>query len=632
MPQALATGVTSAIRPMQPATNAAVFGPIADVSPQQFVQKNRIHIRNGSVFVDPYLVIHPRELDPKNEAALRQKLRLTYGINNPSFFEAPERNAIAVNLGQLIPVSLSAERSKLMDAVQQFNTQVDAGGDPQVAQKIKDKHAPFAAIVRSTIENPKTDPVGMEVLANGLGMYLLFREKLTQQKFYGRLTDYVERSATADQVLSDLADELGVTPLQVREAAAKGGLEGVGKLLGIEPAYVADVKKLTTYAATHEFGYNLVEHWHLGRQLLGIGAPLEQKIATGMEARINAKITEYRGRVRGFYDVPEPIQAEEKRVAQALELVEPIQRALMDKLGYEICYSPEMTADDIALHRGIYGLHRKAANDQRDIAGTYRIYFAGKGDLKGSMRTLVHEITHNLWPEQFSASEVQQIDALAESDRVRFEKLKRVMDEKFPEFEKLLKAYQAGNDAEKAAVAAKAAEYFAPYGVRMDEGLLPYVRDAHDFKYLVQYAHETLSVEGSRYQRSGYASVPEQFREVLSRFAELKQVELRGEPQLLHFLAPGLDQIYEAHYLPHLERVYHKAVAYEQGHVSTIAHRDEAANEPVMETVVQPKVENRPAPVAACVADGAPLSTVDAGTILHTDRTQAAANALQALR
>src|SRR5262249_25150864 len=152
---------------------------------------------------------------------------------------------------------------------------------------------------------------------------------------------------------------------------------GVGRLFGLDPRYVTDVKKLADYASTQDFGYNIVEHWHLGRQLLGLDAPLEQKILAGKDARITAKLHEYRARQHNFYDVPEPIKKEESRIAQALELVEPIQRKLAFALGYEICFSPEMTADDIAFHKGIYGLHRKTSNDLSDVRGTYRIYFSG---------------------------------------------------------------------------------------------------------------------------------------------------------------------------------------------------------------------------------------------------------------
>ena len=580
-PQAVVPGAradTILRAPAAPAPTANDNGaPGSD--PMDFVRGNRIHVEHGSLFVDPYLVVHPRELDPKNEAQLRAKLNLTYSINNPSFYEAPERVAIALNLGQLVPVSIQAKRSKLLDEVKKFNGQVDNGTDAGLMQQAGDKRAPFAAIVRDTLENPAVDPVGMELLKNGLSIYLLLREKLTQNHFLQPLSDYVTRSNTPDQVLHDLASNIGVSPQQVREAALNGGVEGVGQLLGLDPKYVADVKKLSEHAAGHDFGYNMVEHWHVGRQLLGIDAPLEQKLATGMQARIDGKIREYRGRVRHYYDVPDPIKNEEKRIAREdMSVLEPIQRQLMFALGYEICHTPENTADSIAFHQGVYGLHRKAANDLSAIDGTYRIYYGGHGSREKSVGTLAHEVAHNFWPSYFSKEEVTQIDELATRDASGFAQLQHLMDEKFDAFEKLLGAYHAGNPQEKKAVLAAANEQFANYGVTVD-ALFPYLTDAKSFRFLVWDAADVLHVEGGRYNRSGYDTPQERFREVISRYAEMRQVSHRDHPAVLEFVAPGLTKIWNEHYIPHLERVYADVVAHKATAPGAAPTRPHAAND-----------------------------------------------------
>jgi hypothetical protein len=614
--------------------------------PEDFLRDHRIHVKDGSLFIDPYLVLHPAELEPKNEATLRQKLALTYSINNPSFYESYDRVAIALNLGQIIPISLEARHSKLNEEIKKYNAQVANGVDADLNKLQQDKKEPFAAIVRDTLEHPAKDPVGIELLKNGLGIYLLVRERLTQQGFLGNLTSYVNRARTPDQVLCELAPKIGVTPLALREAALKGGLDGVGQLLGLDPAYVKDVHEITEYAANNEFGFHAIEHWHVGRQLLkGEQATFPQKMAVGMEARITGDIEKYRGMVRQHYDVPTPIKAEEKRIAEALNLVEPIQRALMHKLGYEICFTPDHFADDIAKYRGIYGLHRKAANDMRDIRGTYRIYFSGRGDLKGSMRTLVHEIAHNMWPEQFSPEDVKKIDAAANADATRFLALHRIMSEKFDEFDSFLRAYQAGSDAEKAAIAQTTKAYFAAYGVSIDEGALANLRDANELRYLAAYAVDTLRIEGDRYAKSGYDSAHERFREVISRFAELKQVELSGNPRLMQFLAPGLNGVWENHYIPHLHRVYQNVMQAEHGAKDAIAKAQttpavvEAAAPKVVERPSEPKVENRPAPTApvkdagvdACASHETPSTKVDAPSIHMNPTTLAAMSTLTAM-
>lgn len=591
--------------------------------PMDFVRANRIHVEHGSLFVDPYLVVHPRELDPKNEAQLRDKLHLTYSINNPSFYEAPERVAVALNLGQLAPVSMQAKRSKLLDEVKKFNGQVDNGTDAGLMQQASDKRAPFNAIVRDTLENPAVDPVGMELLKNGLSIYLLLREKLTQNHFLQPLTDYVTRSNTPDQVLHDLADNIGVSPQQVREAALNGGVEGVGQLLGLDPKYVADVKQLSEYASQHDFGYNIVEHWHLGRQLMGIEAPLNQKLDTGRNARIDAKISEYRGKVRHYYDAPEPIKAEEQRIAREdMSVLEPIQRKLMFALGYEICNTPENTADAIAFHKGVYGLHRKAANDLSAIDGTYRIYYSGHGSREKSVGTLAHEVAHNFWPSYFSTEEVAQIDALANKDADRFSRLQRLMDKDFDAFEKLLGAYHAGNAQEKQAVLATANEQLGQYGLKFDD-LFPFLVDAKSFRLLVWDAGDVLHVEGGRYNRSGYDTPQERFREVISRYAEMRQVSHRDQPAVLEFVAPALTQIWNEHYIPHLERVYADVMAHKSGKTGVSGVNAAIADN--LSTIVRPandqhpKVEERVTPVAV---NGTHAETSD------TPRAQVLANSV----
>lgn len=608
------------------------------LDPMDFVRANRIQVQDGSLFVDPYLVLHPRELDPQNDAALRQKLALTYSLNDPSFYDYSARSTMAVNLGLLIPVSADSKRASLLKRVNEFNAEQDTHTDTELIKQLNDKKSPFHAIVRDTMQEPERDPVGLEILQNGLAMTLLMRQKLTSLGYLDTMTDYVRRNRTPDQVLADLGSKIGVTPLQVREAALRGGLEAVGALLGLDPAYVAEVRALSANAATQEFSYNMVEHWHRGRQALGPDAPLAQKIAAGMQARITEKSAEYRAKIRQHYAVPVPVAAEQDRIAQALELVEPVQRALMYALGYEICYTPEVLADGIAKFPGIYGLHRKAANNARDIEGTYRVYFSGHGDLKGSMRTMVHEIAHNLWPEQFSPEETTKIDALAASDKQRFADLQTVMKTRFPEFERLVNAYKAGNAAEKAAIAATAGDMFknAQGAPLIDGVMLGYIDDPHAFRFMVQHAFETLSVEGARYNFS-YGSPQERFREVISRFAELKQVEYRGQPQLLHYLAPGLDDIFEQHYLPHLERQY-QAVLAARGPASVPAMPPSLpvpvpANDTRMGVVTAPKLENRPTAAAdgahACISD-APTSTVDASSVLPSGLVNDA-NALAAM-
>ena len=115
------------------ATGAALPGVI----PVDFVLDHRIHVKDGSLFLNPLLTIHPAELAPEQEAALRHKLTETYQRNQPSFYETYDRATanrfdVAFNLGQLVPVTLAAKHSKLMEEIAQRigHETPNAGGTP----------------------------------------------------------------------------------------------------------------------------------------------------------------------------------------------------------------------------------------------------------------------------------------------------------------------------------------------------------------------------------------------------------------------------------------------------------------------------------------------------------------------
>lgn len=527
---------------------------------EQFLQENRIHVAGGSVFIDPYLVVHPREMAPGGEAKLRAKLELTYGLNNPSFYESPERLPIALNLASLLPISLESKRSSLMREIEIFNNETRTRTDTDLARDAADRAQPFAAIVRDTLNEPAADPVGMEMLKNGLSFYLLLRESLTRNGYLGRLNDYVRFNQTPDQILTSLQDKIGVPSETLIEAARTGGLKGIAGALGIEDAYLRETQELVERSGKREFSYNMVEHWHIGRQLLKDRAntTIDDKIAVGFERRIMDTMTQLRAKAKGQTDVPEGIKGKERWVAESLGMLPPIQRQLLGMLGYEICYTDEPTADKIAFYPHVYGLHRTTKDGLNDIRGTYRIYFGSKGDPEGARRTLVHEVTHNLWPGLFSQKEVGEIDKLANMDRTRIKTIAKTLRGQFDTFKSYMDDYHNTADpAQKQAVLARANAHFkstlGPLDALFAENNNPY-----EVLDMAEHADQRLHIDGLLYKQSGYHGPQERFREVISRYAELRYVRLRNEPALMGFIAPNLAKVYDNYYLPHLERLNQK--------------------------------------------------------------------------
>lgn len=592
-----------------PQATQTMTSPNAPTVPdaQRFLDANRIHVAGGSMFLDPYLVVHPREMAPGKEKELRAKLELTYGLNNPSFYESSDRLPIALNLASLIPVSLESKRSNLMREIETFNNETRTRVDSSLAQSAADRVNPFAAIVRDTIHEPGADPVGMEVLKNGLTFYMLLRESLTRHGYLNRLNDYVRFNDTPDQILTCLQDEVGVSAETLTEVARTQGLSGVSRVLGLEDAYLKETQQFVERVSKKEFSYNDVEHWHIGRQLLKDkpAATIDDKIAVGFERRIHDTMAQLKAKAKGMTDVPSGVKAKENWVAEGLGLVPAIQRQLMWDLGYEIGYTDEPVADKIAFHSGVYGLHRTTKDNNNDVRGTYRIYFGSKGDPEGAHRTLVHEITHNLWPSMFAPQEVTAIDQLANADRARIKVVARMLREDFPTFKNLMNAYHAANASpeQKAGILQQAnaryAKTLGPLDALFKENSNPYeVLDMAD------HADQRLHIDGLLYKQSGYHGPQERFREVISRYAELRYVRLRTEPALMNFIAPGLAQVYDNYYLPHLERLHTKIVA---GQGAQEPRMQVAANENTEQRKPQPEeilpAADQPRPVAQPLPD-----------------------------
>ncbi len=55
------SGLQTAQNPQAISASDSQFGDT-----NRLISANRIHIDKGSLFIDPYLVVHPRELQPQN--------------------------------------------------------------------------------------------------------------------------------------------------------------------------------------------------------------------------------------------------------------------------------------------------------------------------------------------------------------------------------------------------------------------------------------------------------------------------------------------------------------------------------------------------------------------------------------
>lgn len=547
----------------QPTQATGAFDPIV------FQQKHRIHIDGGSEFdfgdgLDGYLVVHPAELAPANKEAFRQKVELTLRLAEPSFYESDARAKIGKMLGSIVPTALNAEHGKLVEGINSYNTRVQSGVDQQIQNEVVSKHAPMSAALNEP-PPPADDPLEIDRLKNGLILYELIHTKLAQNGYQDLPETHVKNMDSPDQVLGDLQLHLGITPQQIREAAAAGGVRGVGKLFGLGDKFVEEMIALGEDATRHQFSNNRINNWILGMGKLGLDAPVEQKIATGLQLRTDETVTMIRAKMGEHYEVPKPIQDEEKRIVEGMKLIPAKLLQAMDKLGFEICYTPDYLADKIAHFSNIYGLNRKASDNPSDLIGTYRIYISKHETLENRLATLVHEAHHLFMPELFTKEEVAQMNQLIAQDDAYIKGWQAVLQSTernkyqqtpFEELKGLRGAYNAANTTPEAkqAVLESAQRIFSNYGVQITPAILE-IKDLDRFKLLMDRANQDLRVEGERYTQGGYDDTSSRLKEMVSREAEILYVRAANDQALAQSIAPGMHRILTQYYPVHLDRM-----------------------------------------------------------------------------
>ncbi|OYW08697.1 MAG: hypothetical protein B7X34_08165, partial [Acidobacteriia bacterium 12-62-4] len=395
--------------------------------------------------------------------------------------------------------------------------------------------------------------------------------------------------------------------------------KAVGAVLGLGDRFVDEMIAMAEDASQHEFSNNRIDNWILGMGQTGLDAPMQQKLDNGLQMRIDNTVKHLQAQVNGNFEVPKPIHDEEIRVAKMLDYLAPVQRQSMFELGYEIAYTPDYLADKIAHFSDIFGLNRKTSNNPTDLVGTYRVYVSGHGNTEDCAATFVHECAHNFWPAEFSPEEVAAMDQRIESDAVHIQKLHDFLNDvtlnqygqtPFEEFVKLHAAYKAGSPEAKPAVIAEANKLLSPTGLTVD-GIFPHLSDPLRLKLMTDRAYNDLRIEGKKYKDGGYNDIPSRMREMISRFAELKQVRLHGEPELLNFIAPGMDDVFDHYYLPHLERVVQKLHQFKAGVVTSSDQALRSAASPAL-------IDSASIALPAAAAEDKPIPSVGAQALPAT--------------
>lgn len=511
---------------------------------QKFITDNRIHVEHGSLILqsDPLLPLHPRELAPENEPRLRAKIKRAFTTENYDFFKDHTRAAISSALAGLIPISASTKEAELGRGITDWLKQLETGKDAGLTKKEEKLATPFKAVIDHYLEKPEQRPANIEFSKNALGMYLLMEEALREHGYRGSIIPFAKEVGTAEGLVAKLSSHLGFDTRQFLDTAGKEGLDGIGKLLGVDETFVRDVKKLGAYLEDHKFSANAVANWQIGRKMPGMkNAGIAEQIEAGLESRVNAKIMSSRMAVQHRYEVPEPIQQTEQKIAGMMKFLPPELAETLYLLGTEIAFTPETTLKPIA-DVPAYGFHRRITEHPDDVKGIYQIFLSGKHNAEEAVRVLVHEAHHLMIPGQFSPQGIALVDGLAKHDMMRLKALKELTD-----------SWMTGDDATKAQVVNTLNRPEFSIGGKKFSDCIGQA-EMLTFYTQVQGAYDWLQGDSETYHRSGYAGNDgnSPMSEIIPRYAELRYVRQREHPEMLSYIVPGMTVSYEQIYLPHV--------------------------------------------------------------------------------
>jgi|GEM_PF-1632634 len=507
-----------------------------------FRQDRRIHVKDGSIFTqDHYIVVHPAELDPKNEPRLTAKLIKHYTIPSPNYFAYAPRGPVALQMASLLPISVQSKQqlvaAQMLDLYQQGKT----GEDRDFAADVAKREAPFDALVRAYLENPNTNPMAMEYTQNAMAIYLLLNEALRKKGYNDEAAAYLRRGGSPEVILAQLEPKLGISAREFSDIAAKEGLAGLAKKLDVPAHVLGEIRQIVAISASNQFSDNMVQNWNVGRSINGMETrPMVEKIQAGLMVRV-AGLMEGMRKSIPQRDVPPDVAKTEKMIVATLRDLPPELAEALYVSGTEFAYTPDPSIGSLDVQAGrALGFYRPATYDEGNENGVRQIFVSARQSTQEFRENLMHESHHMFFPRRFSVEQREKIDGLLADGVKHMQALKGMLDQWF-------EASPADREAIKAQIDA---QFCKPKGTTLDQLLGPVsmnsLRDAvHD-------AVDNLNPHSPYLTKAAYQTPELRVAEIISRYAEMKYVRRKDVPAVLDFIAPQMTAIYNDFYLPHI--------------------------------------------------------------------------------
>ncbi len=542
-----------------PFDSTSINAPISPYLPEgqsdfdytKFLKDRRIHLDHSSI-IEPYGAYHPGELDPAHEPKLRAKLEKNLSLTPPRFFDDKTHGEIATKLGGLIPMSLAAEEDIHARRGRDLESYRQSGQNPQAAHALAKDENPYASLIEALRRSSQPHPYEKEQADNAIAMYLIVEAALQKPetpqtaRFTGALTSIMRYKDKAENVLVNLHALNDILPGDIIEIARRspaqgGGIAGVGRALGLSDNEITEIMDVTQHASAHHYSNNIIENWKAGRTNAPIADyGLDTTLRVGLQSRVEKKITELRDKVGHHYETSSLAKAHEEEFLGALRMLPPVVAEALYELGTEFCYTKEAGLKHMLPDSKALGLHRTLRNTPGEEDGTRMIFVSeAQGSKINFVRTAIHEAFHLLFPKSFSPEQAQAVDGLYKHDEKRLSELKGVVD-----------AYWRGELSEHD-TRAKLRSDFTIGGLSIDDAIGPN-GDLKPLYWLVNDAYQNLNTESPNYAKMGYPTPELKTYEIMSRYSEVRYVQLHDNPRLTAWLTPGITEVHDTYYIPHI--------------------------------------------------------------------------------
>lgn len=521
-----------------PADKLAVESSTRGFDKRLFVADNRILSHNIGLR-DPLnseIWVHPGDLDPAREPALRHKLTNAYSVGYPPYSADPARGRIIKALSDLVDVPPDAQTR----AIQSPQHPSPHPPNPyQYPLSHLNQGAPF----------PKTpDPEELQHIREGTGMYLLLEQELADRGYGSLMGDTIQAlqqrgvmDPTAEQLLHEWSDALGVNAVPLIKKVNSQGFNGMAEVLEADPQKVAAIETFVPYLEQHGYSLNDVLSWEFGRRLPGMeGQPPERVLSAGLDTRIDHMIDYFRDELAQYPAAPEQ-RFHEAKLVDAMEAIPSVIPELFFEEEGQIIFTQEPSVSQISGYH-FDGFHQMMHSNKDPEKRVSQIYVSKDLGTPESTRLIIHELHHLLYPQDFITPQgAMRGDELLQEDETRLGQLLA-----------LTNRYQAGTDADKAQILEILDTDFSANGIRLRDVLEE--TSINTFIGAVNEAYQQLQMESPHFSEiRSYRAPLDRFREIIPRYAEMRFVEHLDHPAMMEFIAPNITRIYEDIYIPHLE-------------------------------------------------------------------------------